>query len=44
MWIEDVASAVLLTWLLDFAFCYFRQSYGTAMITAKSMIDERFLV
>jgi meckelin len=43
MWLESTAYAVTLTYLLDLFFCYLRKTYGTAVITSKTMIDDRFL-
>ena len=43
MWLENTAYAATLTYLLDFFFCWIRKTYGTAVITSKTMIDDRFL-
>ena len=43
MWLGSTASSVLLTWLLDWSFTYVRGTYGSAVITSKCLIDDRFL-
>ena len=43
MWLQNSAYAATLTYLLDFIFCFIRKTYGTYVITSKTMFDERFL-
>jgi meckelin len=43
LWLSSTAYAALLTYLLDFLFCFIRKEYGQAVITNKSLIDSRFL-
>lgn len=43
MWLGSTAYSILLTWLLDWTFTYVRGTYGTAIITSKTLIDDRFL-
>jgi hypothetical protein len=42
-WLNSTAGAVLLTYLLEFIICYFRQKLGQAVIAKKTLVDERFL-
>ena len=42
-WLNNTATAILLTYLLECVLCYWRQRYGQAMISKKTLVDERFL-
>jgi hypothetical protein len=42
-WVNNTATAILLTYLLECVLCYWRQRYGQAMISKKTLVDERFL-
>ena len=44
LWFSNTAASILITYLLNFAITWFRQSLGQANIAKKTLIDERFLI
>ena len=44
LWFSNTAASILITYLLNLAITWFRQSLGQANIAKKTLIDERFLI
>lgn len=44
LWFGSTPISVLLTWLLDYLFCFIRGAYGKAIIAKKTLVDERFII
>ena len=45
MWTDGATmTAIFMTYIFDWIFCYVRESYGTAVTSAKTLIDDRFLM
>ena len=43
MWTQNTMAAILITYAFDWVFCFVRQTYGTAVTSSKTLIDDRFL-
>jgi hypothetical protein len=44
LWFNSTCTSILLTYLLDLGVCYLRHYVGQAMISRKTLIDNRFLI
>lgn len=44
MWVENTCVAILCCYLFDYALTYIRHTYGTALVSGKTLIDDRFLM
>ena len=44
MWSENTCVAILCCYLFDYALVYVRHTFGTAMVSSKTLIDDRFLM
>ena len=44
LWTQSTMVAILSTYIFDWAFCFVRQQYGTAVTSSKTLIDDRFLM
>lgn len=44
LWFESTAVSILLTYLVESAFCIMRSSLGEKALAGKTLIDQRFLI
>ena len=44
MWSENTCVAILCCYVFDYALVYIRHTFGTAMVSSKTLIDDRFLM
>ena len=44
LWFGSTPISALLTWLLDYLFCFIRGAYGKAIVAKKTLVDERFII
>ena len=44
LWTDSTSIAILLTYLLNFVLTYTRSNVGTASLSRKTLVDERFLL
>eukprot|EP01036_Dinobryon_divergens_P025710 gene25710-34287_t len=43
-WFNSTMTSVFLTYLLEYLICFIRKTWGQAMISRKTLIDQRFLI
>jgi hypothetical protein len=44
IWFGSTCTSILLTYLLELGVCFIRHYLGQAMISRKTLIDNRFLI
>jgi meckelin len=44
MWTQNTCVAILFCYVFDYALVYLRHTFGTAMVSSKTLIDDRFLM
>jgi meckelin len=44
LWLQSTAKTIVITYAFDWCLCWIREVYGGAVLSSKTLIDERFLM